>query len=174
MTATLESDSQTSEPCPEPKAPNTLVIVDASNIALSRRDRNGKGSFRTLAHVIDQVIEARLAHAIIADASLRHRIDEPVAYEALVHSGSILQAPAGASADRFIVLLARKRESEGQRVLILTNDRLANESAAGLERIRFLAVSEHETLFDPSLEQVGERHQLVSPASILEPSGPDN
>ena len=56
---------------------------------------------------------------IIADASLRHRIDDKKRFEELIDSGMISQAPAKTEADEFIIGFAKQKIG-----YIVTNDKL--------------------------------------------------
>ena len=142
----------------EPTA-TQFVVVDASNVAFSTSMKGGKASYKVLCKIIDQLIRANLPHAVIADASLRHRIDEKLAYEGLISRRVILQAPAGRSADQFIRLLAEARKAKGQQVYVLTNDLLRQFPELAVSRIAYLAINEEEILFDPPLESVApQRH----------------
>ena len=128
-----------------------LLIVDASNVAFGGPGESRKASLSLLLEVVSQIPKAGCELKAVADASLRHRIDEKQAYEGFVRSGFFLQAPAGRPADQFIALLARKRLSEGQRVHILTNDLLRQLPDLEQLRVTFLVVSKAEVLFDPPL-----------------------
>ncbi|MBI5230586.1 MAG: DUF2510 domain-containing protein [Coriobacteriales bacterium] len=85
-------------------------VIDVSNVV---RWRSGQGGVTRLADygLIRAEIDRRWPGSYvrsIADASLRHRIREtdPSAqslYEQLLASGEIVQAPAGTSADRFVI-----------------------------------------------------------------------
>ena len=56
---------------------------------------------------------------IIADASLRHKIDDKKRYEELLTQGFISQAPAKTEADEFLIGFAKQKIG-----YIVTNDRL--------------------------------------------------
>lgn len=155
MTATPEIATKSVDTWPESRPPPTSVIVDASNIAFAGARADGGPRLKPLCYVIDELQRAAIASVVIADASLRHRIDDRPAYEALVRSRFILQAPAGTAADRYMVLLAQKRQAEGERVLILTDDRLADQNAPGLERMTYMVIGDNEVLFDPPLKVLG-------------------
>jgi len=92
------------------------------------------------------------------DASLRHRIDRPQELETRIDFGRVVQAPAGRAVDDFLMQLARKKQSEGDRVYILTNDRFPEKDGARtIQRIAFLIVTidEHkEVLFSPSIDSL--------------------
>jgi hypothetical protein len=68
--------------------------------------------------VRDRLTEDGLTPILVADAALRHQIDDPDGYEALVKAGEIKQAPAGTDADYFILAFARELEAS-----VLSNDR---------------------------------------------------
>ena len=157
MTATPEIATKYVDTCPEPNPPPTSVIVDASNIAFAGALADGRPRLKPLCYVIDELQRFAIANVVIADASLRHRIDDRPAYEALVRSRFILQAPAGTAADRYMVLLAQKRQAEGERVLVLTDDRLADQNAPGLKRMTYMVVGDNEVLFDPPLKGLSTR-----------------
>jgi hypothetical protein len=131
-----------------------LVIVDASNVAFGNSGGVRRPTLAALNLVLEKIPGKDYEVRVLADASLRHRIDRREEYEALVRSGVILQTPAGRSADQFMAHLARKRRSEGQKVLILTNDLLRQNPDLEPLRATFLVVEEGEVIFDPPLEPV--------------------
>lgn len=142
-----------------------LVILDASNIAFGGTGGERKARLSLLLEVASQVPKAGCELKIVADASLRHRIDDKQAYEGFVRAGFVLQAPAGRSADQFIAHLARKRLAEGQKVRLLTNDLLRQLPDLEHLRITFLVVSDGEVLFDPPLGT------LAAPVETAVPTG---
>jgi hypothetical protein len=92
------------------------VIVDASNVAHSTEK-----NFARLANVKlvrDRLTEDGLTPILVADAALRHQIDDAEGYEVLVKAGEIQQAPAGTDADYFILSFARELDAS-----VLSNDR---------------------------------------------------
>jgi hypothetical protein len=93
-----------------------LALVDASNVAHS-----SEGDRPRLANVL--LVREKLAAdgyepVLVADAALRHQIDDASGYERLVETGAVRQAPAGTDADYF--LLAFARELRG---VVVSNDR---------------------------------------------------
>jgi hypothetical protein len=62
--------------------------------------------------------EEGLEPIIVADAALRHQIDDAAGYERLVESGVVKQAPAGTDADYFILSFAEELGAS-----IVSNDR---------------------------------------------------
>jgi hypothetical protein len=68
--------------------------------------------------VRDKLIQEGYDPIVLADAALRHQIDDGAGFEALVDAGTIKQAPAGTDADYFILSFARELEAN-----IVSNDR---------------------------------------------------
>ena len=54
---------------------------------------------------------------MIADASMRHHVDYPAAYEDLVKKKTVGEASAGRKADEFVLKVAKKKECK-----FLSND----------------------------------------------------
>jgi hypothetical protein len=97
-------------------APGSLVLVDGSNVAHSSEGEQAKLS--NIIAVTDKLREEGYEPLVLVDAALRHQIDDRVAYEGLVDSGAIRQAPAGTDADYFILSFARELDAS-----IVSNDR---------------------------------------------------
>jgi hypothetical protein len=113
------------------------AIVDGSNVA-----HNGgaeKPSLEAIRLVARKLEEEGYHPIVVVDAALRHRIDDPAGYEALVDAGRIKQAPAGTDADYFILSFARELEAA-----IVSNDRFRDRVEAFPEvrerAIRFMVV----------------------------------
>jgi hypothetical protein len=81
----------------------------------------------------------------MADAALRHQIDDQKDYEDMIESGSIRQAPAGTDADYFILSFARELDAD-----IVSNDRFRDrikQFPEARERvIRFMIVNDEVVL----------------------------
>lgn len=93
-----------------------VVIVDGSNVAFST-----EGDRPRLANILavrDKLCEEGMEPVIVADAALRHSIDDRAQYEKLVDEGIVRQAPAGTDADYFILSFARELDAR-----IVSNDR---------------------------------------------------
>ena len=96
-----------------------VVVVDAANVAVD--DATGKASIRRL-----KLLEAALGATgcsqviFIADARLRHRIGpaDLDQFKSMIESGALYQAPAGTSADEFVIDLARRKDG-----FMVSNDR---------------------------------------------------
>jgi hypothetical protein len=114
------------------------VIVDGSNVAHS--SEGDKASLENIRVVREKLIEEGYEPVVLADAALRHQIDDENGFEALVEAGTIKQAPAGTDADYFILSFARELDAN-----IVSNDRFKDRVDAFPEIqkrvIRFMIVN---------------------------------
>ena len=117
--------------------PGGRVLVDASNVA--HATEGAEARLANIRLVQDKLREEGFEPLVVADAALRHQIDDKDAYERMIDHGEVHQAPAGTDADYFILSFAREMDAS-----ILTNDRFrdrAKEFAAERDRtIRFMIV----------------------------------
>ena len=98
------------------------ALVDGSNVAHS-----SEGDRPRLANIIaimDKLKEEGLEPIVVADAALRHQIDDRDGYEQLVERGCVHQAPAGTDADYFILSFARELGAS-----VVSNDRYRDRIA---------------------------------------------
>ena len=113
------------------------VLVDAANVAHSTEGATAK--LTNIRLVVAKLTEEGFRPLIVADAALRHQIDDKATYEQMIEDGVVKQAPAGTDADYFILSFAREMGAR-----ILTNDRFrdrAAEFAAERDRvIRYMIV----------------------------------
>ena len=120
-----------------------VVLVDGSNVAHSTEGE--KPLVGNLLVVRDKLKEEGFNPIIMADAALRHQIDDPKVYEDMIESGSVRQAPAGTDADYFILSFARELEAD-----IVSNDRFRDrikQFPEARERvIRFMIVNDEVVL----------------------------
>ena len=83
-----------------------FAIIDASNVAHA-----GEGSSARLANILavrEKLAAEGFEPIVVADAALRHQIDDTARYERLVEDGLVKQAPAGTDADYFILSFAKE------------------------------------------------------------------
>ena len=99
------------------------VIVDGSNVAHS--SEGDKAALDNIRLVREKLIEEGYEPIVLADAALRHQIDDGDGFEALVEDGTIKQAPAGTDADYFILSFARELDAD-----IVSNDRFKDRVEA--------------------------------------------
>jgi hypothetical protein len=92
------------------------VLVDASNVAHATEQAGAR--LANVKLVRDHLTGEGLTPILVADAALRHQIDDSDGYESLVKAGEIQQAPAGTDADYFILSFARELGAS-----VLSNDR---------------------------------------------------
>lgn len=123
---------------------SNVVIVDGSNVAHSTEGE--KPTIANLIAVRDKLTDEGLEPIIMADAALRHQIDDARQYEQMVESGGIRQVPAGTDADYFILSFARELNAT-----IVSNDRFRDRLAQFPEArervIRFMIVN-HEVVLE--------------------------
>jgi len=136
---TRKVESRKAEPrrADPPTAESRKVLVDGSNVA---HFTEGDGPrLQNILLVMEELRSEGLQPLIVADAALRHQIDDKAQYERLIESGVVHQAPAGTDADFFILSFAREKDAR-----VLTNDRFRNvarEFAKERDRvIRFMIV----------------------------------
>jgi Zc3h12a-like Ribonuclease NYN domain len=139
----LPSAHMTTEATP-PRA-----LIDASNVAHASVAHAGEGSSARLANILlvrDKLAAQGFDVIIVADAALRHQIDEPDAYERLVADGTIHQAPAGTDADYFLLSFAKELDAA-----LVSNDRFRDRSrqfAAVRRRIIRYMILADEVVFE--------------------------
>jgi parvulin-like peptidyl-prolyl isomerase len=93
-----------------------VVLVDGSNVAHSTEGEAPRVA--NLLAIRDKLREEGDDPIIVADAALRHQIDDPKEYERMVDDGLVRQAPAGTDADYFLLSFARELGAS-----IVSNDR---------------------------------------------------
>ena len=131
-------------PPPERQARSGKALVDGSNVAHSSEGE--KARLHNIRLVVEKLHEDGLEPIVVADAALRHQIDEPEKYESLIEEGEIRQAPAGTDADYFILSFARELNA-----FIVSNDRFRDRQDSFPEArermIRYMIV-EDEVVFE--------------------------
>lgn len=93
------------------------VIIDASNIAHFGKDKEGKPSLDNLLKAVEALNKLGYEPFPIADASLRHEIDDKDRFNELLEKGEVEQVPSGTTADHFILKIAEEDDCK-----ILSND----------------------------------------------------
>jgi hypothetical protein len=107
---------------PEREETSNIAIVDGSNVAYSTEGQPAlvANILRVRAKLLDEGLEP----IVVADAALRHQIDDAASYEKLIETGVVRQAPAGTDADYFILSFARELNAS-----IVSNDRFRDRIA---------------------------------------------
>jgi len=147
-----------------------VILVDASNVA------HGKTSFVTqprienLKRLLDRLRGYPVRLVALADASLRHRIDQPSELESMMTSGLLEQVPAGTAADDFLWQLWKSYTAQGSRAYIVTNDKFPSanataESRTENPRIAFMFVGT-ELIFQPPIETLVADTIVQTPTDI--------
>ena len=108
---------------PQRDETSNVVLVDGSNVAHSTE--GGPPMVANLLAIRDKLVEEGLEPIIVADAALRHQIDDPRRYEQMIDDGLVRQAPAGTDADYFILAFARELNAS-----VVSNDRFRDRMKA--------------------------------------------
>ena len=138
------SHDKSSEQQREAKAGPRIALIDASNVAHS-----SEGDAARLANILavrDKLVEEGFQPVIVADAALRHQIDDKQAYERLVDEGTVRQAPAGTDADYFLLSFAKELDAA-----LVSNDRFRDRSkqfASVRNQIVRYMILENEVVFE--------------------------
>jgi hypothetical protein len=116
-----------------------IALVDGSNVAHSSEgDEARLGNIKL---VVRKLISEGYEPVVVADAALRHQIDDKEGYERRVEEGKIKQAPAGTDADYFLLAFARELDA-----VIVSNDLFRDRAEAFPEArermIRYMIVDE--------------------------------
>lgn len=105
------------------RAERSVVLVDGSNVAHSTEGE--RVWLSNIVAVCDKLREEGYEPLVLADAALRHQIDDKAEYERMIDAGLIRQAPAGTDADYFILAFARELDAP-----IVSNDRFRDRQRA--------------------------------------------
>ena len=121
-----------------------IALVDGSNVAHSTEGE--KPRLRNIELVARKLQDEGYEPIVVADAALRHQIDEERRYEGMIDEGRVRQAPAGTDADYFILSFARELDAA-----IVSNDRFRDRQDAFPDArdrmIRFMIVAD-EVVFE--------------------------
>jgi hypothetical protein len=119
------------------------ALVDASNVA--HFTEGEKARLENIVLVCRKLQDEGIEPIVVADAALRHQIDDAAGYERLVEDGRIHQAPAGTDADSFILSFARELDAS-----VVSNDRFRDRMDAFPEArdrvIRYMIVADEVVL----------------------------
>ncbi|MCE5215279.1 MAG: Zc3h12a-like ribonuclease, partial [Methanobacterium sp.] len=92
-------------------------MVDASNVAHFGRKTDEKPSLDYIIKAADALEKLGYEPILIADASLRHEIDQKEVFNELLDKDEVKQVPSGTTADHFILKMAEEEDAK-----ILSND----------------------------------------------------
>lgn len=94
-----------------------VAIIDVSNVT-----RVGKwGRLNRFIMVMDEMKKIEIEIISIADASLRHHIDDKKTYQKMLVDGTIIQAPARSDADTCILGIA-EQIAKNKKLVVVSND----------------------------------------------------
>lgn len=100
------------------------VVVDASNVAFSVKNEMGQPQMSNILVAVKALEEGEDEFVIIADASLRHDIDDKETFLKLLESDNVEEVPAGNDADHFILDIASRENAK-----VLSNDKFRDYAA---------------------------------------------
>jgi hypothetical protein len=129
---------------PDREETSNVAIVDGSNVAHSTEGE--PPHVANLFIVRDKLLEEGLTPIIVADAALRHQIDDSAKYEKMIDDGLVKQAPAGTDADYFILAFARELKAS-----IVSNDRFRDrikQFPEAKDRVIRYMILNHEVVFE--------------------------
>jgi hypothetical protein len=116
-----------------------IALVDGSNVAHS--SEGDEARLQNIKLVVKKLISEGYEPVVVADAALRHQIDDKEGYERRVEEGKIKQAPAGTDADYFLLAFARELDA-----VIVSNDLFRDRAESFPEArermIRYMIVDE--------------------------------
>lgn len=93
------------------------VIIDASNLAHYGREKKSKPKLKNILSAVNALEKNGHDFVIIADAPLKHEIDDKKNFKILLDEEAIEEVPSGTDADHFILNLADEENAK-----ILSND----------------------------------------------------
>ena len=100
------------------------VVVDASNVAHYVKNENSQPQLANILAAVKALEESEDEFVIIADASLRHDIDDKEGFSRLLESENVEEVPPGNDADHFILDIATREKAK-----ILSNDKFRDYAA---------------------------------------------
>ena len=100
------------------------VVVDASNVAHHVKNEDSQPQMVNILAAVKALEESEDEFVIIADASLRHEIDDKDAFLKLLENDNVEEVPAGNDADHFILEIAYSEKAK-----ILSNDKFRDYAA---------------------------------------------
>ena len=100
------------------------VVVDASNVAHYVKNENSKPQIANILAAVKALEESEDEFVIIADASLRHEIDDKEEFEKLLQSENVEEVSPGNDADHFILDIATREKAK-----VLSNDKFRDYAA---------------------------------------------
>ncbi len=94
------------------------VVVDASNVAYHIKNEESQPQMVNILAAVKALEESEDEFVIIADASLRHEIDNKEEFDKLLENDNVEEVPPGNDADHFILDIAYNEKAK-----ILSNDK---------------------------------------------------
>ncbi len=87
--------------------PNKIMVVDITNILNLDKNEQQMLKVKNIIKLDRAIFSLGYTPTMIADASMRHHMDDKNLYEELIDDGIVLQAPAATKADEYILEVAK-------------------------------------------------------------------
>ncbi len=141
-----------------PEPAQVVILVDANNVAYGNSQGSKGAMLGNVIKALDILNGTGSRILAIADATLRHNIDDKDSFEKMMSNGQVMQVPAASSADDYIWEIAQHHLKKGNKVYIVTNDRFPITKATTAEsknirRISFMFV-DSDIFFQPNLNDL--------------------
>ena len=141
-----------------PGSPQVVILVDANNVAYGNSQGSKGAMLGNVIKALDTLNGTGSRILAIADATLRHNIDNKDSFEKMMSDGQVMQVPAASSADDYIWEIAQHHLKKGNKVYVVTNDRFPITKATTAEsknirRISFMFV-DSDIFFQPNLNDL--------------------
>ncbi len=140
------------------KVAPVIILVDASNVAHGNSTGKNDPKLDNILITLSRLNDSGAKIIPIADATLRHRIDNKETLEKMLENREILQVPAASSADDYIWEIAQHHLKRGSSVSIVTNDRfpIINATTAEAKKIRRISfmLIDNDVFFQPALDVI--------------------
>lgn len=163
------------------KAPGptqVVILVDANNVAYGNSQGSKGAMLGNVIKALDTLNATGSRVLAIADATLRHNIDDKDSFEKMMSNGQVMQVPAASSADDYIWEIAQHHLKKGNKVYVVTNDRFPITKATTAEtknirRISFMFV-DNDIFFQPNLNDLVKptNHNEQIPSTQQKPAEP--
>ncbi len=134
------------------------IVVDASNVAWKggSAQRGESPRLSNLTRMITTLRETGYSRVVaICNASLRHQIDDKSGLDELIRDKTVLEAPAGADADYFIV-----RRALSLRAHIVSRDSYGDQPADVQDYIRAARVT--YMIYDDTIDLLPDPRTLLA------------
>ena len=141
---------------------NVKILVDGANIAFFIKNERKKAQLYTLEILIEYLEDIKnlykMDYQIVADASLKYRIDDKSRLEDYYNCGKIIECPKGVKADDFIIEYAVRYPDS---TIIISNDCFKEYDTSNLTILKFGLIF-NDVVLKPDL------YELICESNLIE------